>query len=436
MRLAYLLDIVTSAIFGGIYVGCYFLQSSAFWGFLAVTFFFISEIVLYFMEEIPDKKKPMRYTKRLVRGYVAVVIVVSSVFTVLLTRINFLIAGSYWRYSIFFGYTITFPLLFIVVMFVVNIFEKLNNYRYERRTKNTLYSSSVKKIAITGSFGKTSVKNCLNIILSTKYRVLATPESYNTPMGIAKTVNTLDGSYDIFLAEMGARRKGDIKKLMKIINPDITVLTGINEQHLKTFKTFENIKAEKLKAVTMLRPDGFSVVSDKIKDYVEEIENKKNVRYSIIYSGISPECDVYANEIGLTDYGCVFNLYFDGVPYVAKTKLLGKHNVENIALASAVAYEIGLTPDEIVAGIAKIQPVEHRLHLIHSDGIKIIDDTFNSNPDGARIALETLSLFDGRKIVVTPGLVELGSRESEENRILGEEIAIYCDIAILIGKRA
>lgn len=136
-------------------------------------------------------------------------------------------------------------MLFAAVLSVVNVFERMNNLRYERRARAALRADrDLIRIGITGSFGKTSVKGALAAMLSVRFNVLATPESYNTPMGIAKTVKTLDATHDVFIAEMGARRKGDIGRLMRIVRPSHTLLTGVNDQHLETFGSREAIMRE------------------------------------------------------------------------------------------------------------------------------------------------------------------------------------------------
>ncbi|MBR2334166.1 MAG: UDP-N-acetylmuramoyl-tripeptide--D-alanyl-D-alanine ligase, partial [Clostridia bacterium] len=253
-------------------------------------------------------------------------------------------------------------------------------------------------------------------------------ESYNTPMGISKTVKGLDISHQVFIAEMGARRVGDIKKLMKIVDPDISVLTGVNCQHLETFKTKENIVNEKLQVVKMLKKDGKAIVNGNLKHLIDV--NLTDV--DIIFAGAEGDL-VWASDIAVGQDGSVFKLHFGDETYIAETRLIGSHNVENLAVASAVAYALGVSPKHIVERIATIEPVPHRLQLISRDVIRIIDDTFNGNPDGAEKALETLGYFEGRKVVVTPGLVELGENEIAENQLLGERISKVADVVALIG---
>lgn len=429
LKVAYLMDWLCSLVFAGIYIGLSFLQSRIFWGFLDAMFFFIAEITLYFAEEMPEKKKPMRYTKRAVRALVALVTVNTTLIMLTLFHLNAVAKDAYFRYSSVFAFPIIYPLVFTVTMNVMNVFERLNNLRYERKTKRILseYPNLI-KIGITGSYGKTSVKNFLAHLLGGKYKVLASPESYNTPMGIAKTVNALDGSYDVLIAEMGARRKGDIKKLMKIVSPEIGVLTGINDQHLETFRSRENLVREKTRVINMLGESGTGFATDGVKNYF--MGGKNRIPYFI---GFDSSDGVYASDIAVTGEGSVFNLHFGEDVYVAKTALLGLHNAENLTLAAAVSYYLGVEPASIIARISSVEPVPHRLQLISANGIRIIDDTFNSNPDGAKCALDALSRFKGRKILVTPGLVELGKAEREENREIGRYAARIADLVILIG---
>ncbi len=436
LRLAFLIDCLATLIFCAVFVLFGFFNSRVFWGFLTAMYFFIAEIAIYFIEEIPEKRKPMRYTKRAMRALVTVALTATALMTLAMAHVNYVVEDGYYRYAIYFVFPLIFPLIFIGTMFIVNVFEAINNFRYEKKTAKILAErSDLLKIAVTGSYGKTSVKNYLTSMLSADYRVLATPESFNTPMGISKTVAALDASHEVFIAEMGARRVGDIKKLMKIVRPKCAVLTGIGTQHLQTFKTRERIIQEKLRVLTMLPMDGFAVVTDRLSEDAETMLYDADIQCAPIFAGLCPKSEVYASEIAVCEDGSVFNLHINGEVYVARTKLLGEHNVSNIALAAAAAYGLNVKAETIISKIAALSPVPHRLQLICSNGIKIIDDTFNSNPEGARCALAVLRFMGGRHIVVTPGLVELGEAQNEENYKLGVEISSIADIVMLIGEK-
>lgn len=324
------------------------------------------------------------------------------------------------------------PLVLILAALVNAPFENMNNRRYINRTKRKLENSAVIKIGITGSYGKTGVKNILRTILSQKYRVLATPGSYNTPLGVALTAKKLDSTHDVFIAEMGARHVGDISDLASLVKPQYAVLTGVNNQHLETFKTEENIKLTKFELFENLPEHAcgfFSADNDVCRELYADAHCEK------FLAGIHGEF-VCADQIAQEENGSTFMLRIAGERGVkCNTALLGKHNISNICLAAAVAYKIGLTPKEIAEGINRLRAVSHRLEMVtNNKDIRIIDDSYNSNRDGVKAALEVLSGFEGRKIVLTPGLVELGKDEAFANYEMGKELAAVADILIVIGR--
>ena len=435
VRGAYLTDLICILVFGGAWAGCWFLSSRMFWGFLASLFFCIAEVALYIVDETPKRKKPMRYTRRAVRAIAACALVSGAAVTAAIALLNAHVEDEYLRYPVFFVLSAVYPLLFSAVMTVVNVFERLNNLRYERRTRRSLTADrDLIRIGITGSYGKTTVKNALAAMLSVRFNVLATPASYNTPMGIAKTVRELTPSHDVFIAEMGARRRGDISRLMRIVRPSHTILTGVNDQHLETFGSRDAILREKLKVLDVRAEDGVSVVNDKLAEVPRVAENRQG---NVLLAGGDESSRVHYSDIAVCSDGSAFTLWLYGTPVECTTRLLGVHNIEDITLAAAMAFRLGLAPEEIAEAIAGLPPVPHRLQLFEGNGIRIIDDTYNANPDGARRALEVLGLFAGRKVVLTPGMVELGAKEDAANRELGREIACVADVALLVGgKRA
>ena len=337
------------------------------------------------------------------------------------------------RFSLICAMPILMPYILFLAYLINEPLESSIKKYYLNKARERLNNSQVIKIGVTGSYGKTSVKEILTTLLSQRYRVLATPQSYNTPMGIAITSQKLDSTHDIFIAEMGARAKGDIKELVDLVNPTFAVLTGINNQHLETFGSIENIKATKYELFEGLDDDGvgfFSLDNDGAKELFEKFDKTK---YG---SGLEDKGNlVWASEIVTDNQGTSFVLNVKGEePVKCKTVLLGKHSVSNICLASSVAYKIGLTPQEIAFGINRISSIGHRLELVpNNKNIVIIDDSYNSNVDGASAAMEVLASFEGRKIVLTPGLVELGKMENVANFELGRKIAKTAQFAIVIG---
>ena len=300
---------------------------------------------------------------------------------------------------------------------------------------------NLKVIGITGSFGKTSTKYFIKTILSEKYNVLMTPESYNTPMGITRVIREqLNDNHEVFVCEMGARYPHDIKTLCNLAGPSVGVLTSIGKQHLETFKTIGNVAKTKYELIESLPQGGIAVFNGDNEYCMKLAEKTKLEKYIYGIENINDSTDVYAKDIKNTKKGLIFKVIFKGGEEIeCTTSLLGRHNVSNILAAICVAKDMNLSDDEIIRGISKIKPVPHRLELLDTNnGITVIDDAFNSNPEGAAFAMESVKEIEGtKKIVITPGMVELGSSEYEENKKLGRKISECCDIAILVGaKRA
>ena len=411
---------------------------------LASYFGFVSYIlftVLYInTESSVNAKVPLKKTKRIIRLCITYCVLL-LVFTFgILTLLNFIAFAigeqvtALLRFSVICAMPILTPYILFLAFGINEPFERWRKKYHLRIAKDKLNRTDVLKIGITGSYGKTSVKEILRTILSQKYRILATPESYNTPLGIALTVKQLDSTHDIFIAEMGARSKGDIEELAKLVKPKFGVLTAVNNQHLETFGNLEVIKDTKFELFENLTEDGVAVFSADNANAVELMERFKGEKYS---AGIEGENNlVKAIDVKTDTRGMNFTLVFDGEKAVkCSTVLLGRHSVKNICLAAAVAYKIGLTPKEIATGINRIKSIGHRLELMpNNKKIVIIDDSYNSNVDGVNAAMDVLDTFKGRKIVLTPGLVELGKMENVANLEFGKTLASHADKVIIIGR--
>ncbi len=407
-------------------------------GFLSYLLF----TVLYITTERKmGNKIRLKLTRRVVRlfmVYFVVVVVFTFGLITLLNYLAFMIKSEVvgiMRYSLICGMPLLAPYLLYLASLIVAPFELLVKKYYVKRATLKLKRSQVLKIGISGSFGKTTVKEILRSILSQKYRVLATPNSYNTPLGIALTVNNLDSTHDVFIAEMGARNKGDIKEVAQMVKPMYGVLTGVNSQHLETFGTIENIKDTKFELFENLTYGGEGFFSSDNANSLELAERFKGVKY-FAGTGEGVENLVWATNIVTDAHGTTFTLNIKGEePVQCATILLGKHSIRNICLAAAVAYKIGMTAKEIAFGIIRIQSVGHRLELMpNNKGIITIDDSYNSNIDGTQAAMEVLDMFEGRKIVVTPGLVELGKEENATNMEYGKLLAKHADNVIIVGR--
>ena len=303
--------------------------------------------------------------------------------------------------------------------------EKVISELYFRDAQRILKKrSDLLRIGITGSWGKTE-----------KYQTLVTPESYNTPMGVTKVIRSrIEPGHRIFIAEMGARHVGDIKEMCRLVHPQIGILTSVGPQHLDTFKSQERINKTKYELIDALPADGKAFFADDEGICRTLYEKTEKTKY---LSGLdSRKDDVWAEEIVYTPEGSSFLLCTADRKIPCSTQLLGELNIRNILLCASVAISLGLTMEQISRGIRKITPIEHRLQLIrHPGGLNVIDDAFNSNIRGARQAFDVLKQFPGQRIIVTPGMVELGEREAEMNREFGQAMAGCCDTAILVGKK-
>lgn len=316
--------------------------------------------------------------------------------------------------------------------------EKINMGFYVNAQRIIKEREDLNVVGITGSFGKTSTKFIVGTILSEKFNVLNTPESYNTPMGLSKVINnTLNPNHEVFVAELGAKVIGEIREVAELVQPKIGVLTSIGPVHIETFKNIDNIMKTKYELIEELPTDGVAIFNYD-NEYIKKLADK-TFKEKLLYGLEDIEMlDIYADDIVVSELGSTFTLRDkEGNNISCTTKLLGKHNIYNILAGACVAKTLGLSFEEISRGIAKIEPIEHRLNIINpGTGIIIIDDAFNSNPIGTKAALDVLSQFkEGKKIIVTPGMIELGEMEEAANREFGVNIGKVCDYVILVGEK-
>ena len=282
-------------------------------------------------------------------------------------------------------------------------------------------------IGVTGSYGKTSVKTFLAALLGAKYNVLMTPGSYNTTMGVVRTVRELlRPSHQVFIAEMGAKNPGDIAEICDLVHPTYGVITSIGEQHLETFGTVENIVKTKFELADAIPAEGAVFLN-----WDNSFIRAREVAAPTVTYATDVQADYRATDITVDSHGCQFTLIApDGETCRYTTRLLGAHNIQNLAGCMAVAHKLGVSLKEMVYPVRMLKPVEHRLQLLPNG---YIDDAYNSNPAGFRSALDTLAGFDAQRVLVTPGMVELGERQEALNRELGEYAATRCDWAVLVG---
>jgi len=395
------------------------------------TLIIIMLIAMLFENRQKPQKKKLVYTPRVKRLTVTTVLLLAAT-----EGISILfVAGKYWWYAFLFaGLSLSAMPLYILLANLINKPMELGiNRHYLNDAKRMLKDSpSLETIGITGSYGKTSVKFYLHTILREWTDTLVTHASFNTPMGVVKTIRgELRSTHRIFLCEMGAKWVGDIKELCDIVHPQHGIITALGEQHLESFGSKENIIKTKYELADALPSGGRLYVN-----WDNEVVRNNPPKRPFIKYGVTEDCDYYTFDVVPTTQGYTFRTRFpDGSIGDFETRLLGRHTIINITGAIAAANGFGMTAKQIKQYVHKIEAVPHRMQIVPKNGVTIIDDAFNSNPNGCRMALDTLSKMDGDRILVTPGMVELGALEDELNEEFGREAASSCDYIFLVGEK-
>ena len=390
-------------------------------------------------------KKALVFTDRATRQF-RFNILLNAIFLII-PSIMYMLSSKFLSFSVFMAILVIIGyilykyqpyIMYLSTIIMKPIEAKINMGFYTNAQNKIKKREDLHVVGVTGSFGKTSTKFIIATILSEKFNVLNTPESYNTPMGLSKVINNdLSPEHEVFVAEMGAKIIGEIREVAQLAQPTIGVLTSIGPVHIETFKNIDNIMKTKYELIEELPTDGVAIFNYD-NEYIKKLADK-TFKEKILY-GLenTSKLNIYADEIVVSELGSTFTLRDNENNSVrCTTKLLGRHNIYNILAGASVAKSLGVTFEEIGRGIAKIEPIEHRLNIINSGtGVIIIDDAFNSNPIGTKAALEVLGQFkEGKKIIVTPGMVELGEMEEAANHEFGVNIGKVCDYVILIGEK-
>lgn len=374
---------------------------------------------------LPKKaKKPLKFTHRVLR--------LLATETLLLAAI--ILLGWFSARQRALGFLSLFSLVIWAWVWLANTInsplEKGIANGYLRDAKKRLAARpDLLVIGITGSYGKTSVKTFLQALLSVQYNTLMTPESYNTPMGVVRTVRErLRPSHEVFLVEMGAKNPGDIRELCELVHPVYGIITSIGEQHLETFRTVDNIAATKFELAAAIPADGAVFLNTDNALIRRHPTDAPSVTY-----GTRSDAAYRADGVEVDARGCSFTVTApDGESQRFTTRLLGAHNIQNLTGCIAVAHTLGIPLEKLVYPVRQLQPVEHRLQLLPNG---FIDDAYNANPAGFRSALDVLAGFQSLRVLVTPGMVELGERQEALNRELGQYAAQRCDFAVLVGEK-
>lgn len=319
---------------------------------------------------------------------------------------------------------------------------------YIRQAKSVLETIQPKIIGITGSYGKTTTKNFLRDVLNGRYKTYATPKSYNTLMGITLAINTdlaNDYSIEYFISEMGAYVEGEIERICQLTPPDISIITEVGPQHLERFESLENVAKAKYEIIKNLPAHGLGVF------------NWDNVHVREMYEKGYPENRIAVSKTLSVDEASKNNVRFvaidieetlDGLSFAVHdtdigkseqftTPVIGEHNVTNILLTTAVAIHEGMTLKDVAFRVRTLQPAESRLVRQQTGaGITIINDAYSANPVGVLSSLKVLGMHQtGKRLLITPGMVELGDLQEEENRKLGIVATQYATDIILVGKK-
>lgn len=335
--------------------------------------------------------------------------------------------------------------LILLVMFILQPFlillanavnhpieKKIDQYYINDAARILREMPDLKIIGVTGSYGKTSVKYYLSALLSTQYNVLHTPGNYNTTLGVVRTIReNMKPFHEIFICEMGAREVGDIKEICDLVHPDYGIITSIGPQHLQSFHTIENVVSTKFELADSVPPSG-KVFLNYDNTYIRNAGTDKNI---VSYGITAKDVDFCAYDISVSPRGSSFKMKDEsGKEYEFHTKLVGSHNVQNIAGAIAVAHTLGIPMEKLLYPVKQLESVPHRLQLVKQGDRILLDDAYNSNKNGFEAALDTLAMFKELRILLTPGMVELGEKQYDENKEVGVYAADKCDYAVLVGK--
>ncbi len=321
-------------------------------------------------------------------------------------------------------------------------YQRLENRRYVRSAQRKLDEIRPLVVGISGSFGKTTTKACVAAALDAHGPTYPTPASFNSFLGVVRAINEgLEPRHETFVAELGSYRIGDVAELCELVHPKIGILTSLGPAHLERFGSMDAIEQAEGEVADALPAEGLFLTRADDERCRRVARDRAKCRVLLFSPAPHPDADVWAESVAVSSGGTDFEIHWrdDPEPLAIRSRLLGEPNVANLLAAAAVARDLGSTPAQIARALKRVAPPKHRLEPIvnQAGGIVVIDDSYNSNPVGAAAALQVLQAHEaGRRILVTPGMVELGPQEVEENRRLGELAAAVCDVCLLSGPLA
>lgn len=333
-----------------------------------------------------------------------------------------------------FPYLLTFFLPLIVAINVIffkpiTFLIKTANFKLAQRKIRNF--PNLMAIGITGSYGKSSTKEILAEILSRKFKVLKTEKNVNSEIGVAQTVlKKLESDHQIFVVEMGAYKKGEIRTICDIVKPKIGILSAISNQHLALFGSNENTAAAKFELIESLPKDGLALINsdnEKCRELIPRIMIKK-ATYAI-----NNEATIRAKNVTVDENKIEFEVNLKGKNFSFSANLLGKHNVSNILPAIYVAEYLGMEIKEIQKAVSQLTQLPKTMRKsAGKNGIILIDDSYNANPDGVIAGLAYLKVYKRKKAIIMPSLRELGKAAADAHEKIGEKIGEVCDMAIFL----
>ncbi len=353
-------------------------------------------------------KLPLKYTPRVVRLYLICLVLI---FVVLVYVPSYIVP-------------IFLPLIVLLALLITMPIEACVHRYYWVKARRVLANTTAVKIAVTGSYGKTSVKHILSHLLDG----VATPASYNTPMGICRFVNSCQiDNYSYVVLEMGARHKGDIATLCHLIMPDMGVVVGVSPQHIATLGDMQGVISVKQELLNSMAIQGKVVLSsyDDIVSSWQDVGQCHKLLSGDIVSG-----DIVSMYVDHT----VLDIQYQGNSYMVDIPLVGIAHSRNVLLAMSVALELGVDIDTLLDRVASVDTIAHRMQHI-SGAVHIIDDSYNANIDGIRLCCDSVACMQDidTTIVIAQGIVEAGSMTQQLNATVGQLLSDAFDIVILTG---
>lgn len=368
-------------------------------------------------------KKGLNFTKRLIR-----IFSLNLIFFFIISTFLFI----YKLDTIIVYFIFITPFTLALLNSIILPLEIIINNRYFNHAIKIIKEYKPFIIGVTGSYGKTSTKYFIYELIKDKFRAVMTPESYNTAMGITKFIReNLKKETEIFIVEIAENEVGGFKRLLKLINPNILIITSVGIQHLEEFGSKEKILNEfKYLIEHCIKKDECkNLILNKDDEFLNQFNNEKIIKISI-NSNNYPFIEILDESL----FGTKFKIKIFEKETIFETKLIGKETIRNLLIAIEVSLILKISIDEVKEKVKILEPFKHRLNVLRKGKVVVVDDAYNSNPIGAKMALDLISKYkEGRRIIITPGFIELGKKEYEENKNFGKYMKDKVDYVFLVG---